>query len=125
MHKEVCNSFNCRNLLTANQSGFISTISLFLHHALCKATDSGKEIRAVLCDINQVNLKRVCLRSLITKLAPFGISGKLLVDEWFSTYLSVRGQHVLWNSCTSDWPFAKAGVPQGSILEPLLLYIPT
>ena len=60
---------------------------------------------------------------LLCKLEAVGISGSLL--SWFSSYLSNRRQRVTLAGAYSDWKYIKAGVPQGSILDPLLflLYI--
>ena len=52
-----------------------------------------------------------------------GINGLLL--DWLSDYLTNRKQRVVIPGGRSDWQFIRAGVPQGSILGPLLclLYI--
>ena len=58
---------------------------------------------------------------LLHKLESFGISGCLLA--WFKSYLSKRFQRVVLNGKHSDWKETNAGVPQGSILGPLLFLI--
>lgn len=57
------------------------------------------------------------------KLNSIGKRGKLL--NWMSSYLSNKQQRVFLNSSASEWSTITAGVPQGSILGPLLflLYI--
>ena len=60
---------------------------------------------------------------LLHKLRAAGVSGEVLA--WFQSYLSNRKQRVVLPDGTSDWVFIRVGVPQGSILGPLLflLYI--
>ena len=58
---------------------------------------------------------------LLYKLENFGISGNLL--KLFHSYLNNRQQGVVLNGQYSKWAPILAGVPQGSILEPLLFLI--
>ena len=60
---------------------------------------------------------------LLHKLEKYGIQG--IVLKWFSSYLSCRRQYVQYDGCKSDVKQITHGVPQGSILGPLLfiLYI--
>jgi len=62
-------------------------------------------------------------RILIRKLNEYGIRGIAL--KWLKEYLSNRQQYVSFNNCNSDYQSITCGVPQGSILGPLLfiLYI--
>ena len=58
---------------------------------------------------------------LLRKLQYYGISGTAL--NWFNDYLSNRKQYVSWNGTNSDFLEVQRGVPQGSVLGPLLFLI--
>ena len=58
---------------------------------------------------------------LLKKLEHYGVRGISL--QWFESYLSSREQYVSVNGHTSDKLVIKHGVPQGSVLGPLLFQI--
>ena len=125
IHKHVFNFFLQHNVITSLQSGFVpkdSTVNQLtsVYHSFCQALDEGKEIRAVFCDISKA-FDRVWHRGLLFKLQKSGISGRLLT--WFENYLSDRTQCVVLSGTHSDIVHISAGVPQGSILGPLLFLI--
>lgn len=125
VHNYLYNFVIGNGLITPSQSGFIkgdSTINqlTFLYNDICQALDEGKEVRVVFCDISKA-FDRVWHRGLLHKLASLGIHGNLL--NWFSSYLSQRRQRVVISSTSSSWSSVNAGVPQGSILGPLLFLV--
>ena len=113
-------------MLSSLQSGVIpgdSTVNqlTYLYHTFCEALDTGKEVRAVFCDISKA-FDRVWQKGLIHKLEAAGVAGEALL--WFRNYLTDRRQRVVLPGASSDWVlYIRAGVPQGSILGPLLFLV--
>ena len=123
--KHLYNHFQDNFLLSVWQSGFrpgSSTVTQLveLYHSFCNAVDNNKEIRVVFLDISKA-FDKVWHKGLIFKLKHWGISGNILL--WIEDYLKDRVQRVVINGQTSKWNQIKAGVPQGSVLGPLLFLV--
>ena len=84
------------------------------------AIDNGQMIGVVLVDFKKA-FDLVDHQILINKLEMYGIKDQAL--SWFKTYLTNRKQQVIINNSKSDFKHISCGVPQGSILGPLLFLL--
>lgn len=114
-------------LLNPNQSGFRpgdSTINqlLSITNYIFQAFDCNppQDVRSVFLDLSKA-FDRVWHDGLIYKLQLYGVSGPFLA--LLKSFLSKRKQRTVLNGKCSNWKEISAGVPQGSILGPLLFLI--
>ena len=123
----IYNYLISNNLLSPHQSGFKPGDSctyqlLSITHIINNSLDHNEshEVRGVFLDMSKA-FDRVWHAGLIHKLKTLGISGNLLM--LLKSFLSDRKQRVVINGQNSDWMNINAGVPQGSILGPLLFLV--
>ncbi len=107
------------------QFGFLkgkSTTAQLLRvlHEIGESLDKRVQTDAIYLDFAKA-FDRVDHRLLVKKLHQYGICGNLL--KWFESYLSDRYQKVTVLGATSQPVHVLSGVPQGSILGPLLFLI--
>ena len=84
-----------------------------------KALDSGKYVVGVFLDLKKA-FDTVDHNIILAKLKQYGIRGN--IHSWFESYPSNRKQYE-YNNFKSDTKTITHGVPQGSILGPLLFII--
>ncbi len=123
--KHIHNHLHFNNLIYKQQSGFLpghSTVYqlIDIYNQICKSIDENQHTCIVFCDISKA-FDRVWHAGLLFKLKQNGIEGGLL--NWVKDYLSSRCQKVFVGQSYSDTKLIKAGVPQGSVLGPLLFLI--
>ena len=127
MHKNLYAFLESNDILFKNQYGFRKNNSTV--YALAEITekiknsiDNGLFGCGIFIDLRKA-FDTVNHNILLSKLEHYGIRGHLL--NWFQSYLSNRKQYVTINAFSSDFKPITCGVPQGSVLGPLLflLYI--
>ena len=115
------------NILSGKQYGFRKGRSTVLQllkvlDEISEMLDSGVPVDIVYTDFQKA-FDSVPYRRLLAKLESYGIQNKTLA--WLKSFLIGRKQRVKIKGTTSAWTEVLSGVPQGSVLGPLLfiLYI--
>ncbi len=125
MFKHIYNHLYTNKLIYDRQSGFLpghSTVYqlIDIYDQICNSFNNKQHTCMVFCDISKA-FDRVWHKGLLFKLKQNGVNGNLL--SWIENYLSNRKQIVTIRSTNSDTRAPNAGVPQGSVLGPLLFLV--
>ena len=125
VYDQLYEYFEVNGLLSPVQSSFRSGHST--QDVLLKfvddwkiALDKGLIVGTVMVDLSKA-FDSIDHSLLLSKLQALGIEGSELA--WFADYLKGKQQSVVINSVPSQWKQVIRGVPQGSMLEPLLLLV--
>ena len=125
VHKQLYDYLVNNNVLSEAQFGFRpchSTASALgaLTESWLRSIDEGLIIGALFIDLRRA-FDTVDSSILLIKLQKLGMSNNAL--SWFKSYLTNRKQHVVVREANSSTRSINLGVPQGSILGPLLFLI--
>lgn len=127
MYNRLIPFLESHNILSATQFGFqkgkgINDAIWSFIKSVLDAKDNSDQTMGLFLDLSKA-FDMVNHEILIRKLNKFGLRG--LAENWFKSYLSDRKQLVEINSAKSSSKIVEHGVPQGSILGPILflLYI--
>ena len=125
MYNHLLVHINANNLLHKFQFGFRNKHSpnlamIYLIDKISNALQNGDLVLGLFLDFSKA-FDTVDHDILLDKLEFYGIRG--CAHDWFKSYLTNRKQFVEFDSHTSSLLSITCGVPQGSILGPLLFLI--
>ena len=121
----VINHVDTNNIIKDCQHGFqarrsCETQLVTLLHDLASTLDKGTQTDMVVLDFSNA-FDGVPHGRLLRKLHHYGIQGNTYL--WISSFLPNRTQRVVIEGCESDSVSVVSGVPQGSVLGPLLFLL--
>ena len=125
MHKRLYSFLSRKCILSDNQYGFrpkhsTETAVTELVSNILLAFERNENTIATFLDLSKA-FDTIDHKILIDKLKHYGVRG--ITADWFTSYLVDRKHFVQYRAVSSKTQHVSCGVPQGSVLGPLLLVI--
>ena len=122
VHSHIMLHFDKHSVLTSKQHGFrrnhsCETQLLLTTHDLTLSLDNRKQTDLIIMDFSKA-FDSVPHNRLLLKLDHYGVRNK--THRWIANFLQHRKQRVVVGGEHSAWTDVLSGVPQGTVLGPLL-----
>ena len=117
--------FDAHNVLTPQQHGFrqahsCETQLIQTVHDFTTSLNNNTQTDVVIMDFSKA-FDVVPHNRLLLKLSQYGIDGS--INRWIGSFLKGRKQRVVIGGDHSNWATVDSGVPQGTVLGPLLFLV--